>query len=215
MNKGFLKPDKKRILITVILGVIIFSLTKLVMTIGISFSFLVDMPSPQLLYPVIIIANILYWYLLSCLIIRTIHYKRKVKRKVRPRKKEKSLENVVRHILRILLVLNFICLVIISFINPEAYLFGEKLAGMNGRIYLLIGGIIGVVIAQFLFKKKSEGEILSLFYFGYFFIENLITNLSLNLGIVISPLFTAGLIVSIVSLVVSRFRPTKSKKSTI
>jgi len=203
-----LKPDWRKILIIIVLGVIIFSLTKLVMMIGISFTFFVNMPDAQLVYPVIIIANILYWYLLSCLIAWGVYYKRKAKRKrkLRTVNKIETLENVVRHTLRILLVLNFFCLVFVYFINPEAYFFGEKLSEDNVKTYLLTGSIAGIAIAHLLFKRKIEGEILSLLYFGYFFVENLITNLFLGLGFIISPLFTVGLVVSIILLMVARIR---------
>ena len=176
------------------------------MTTGITFTFFENIPSSQLLYPLITTANMLYWYVLSCLIIWVVSYKprRKPKRKLGLKKRRERLEHVVRYTLRVLLVLNFLCLVFISFTNPESYLFGQKLAGMDAIIYLLTGGIAGLLIAHLLFKKKSEGEILSLLYFGYFFVENLITNLSLEFGFFISPLFTAGLIVSIVLLVVRR-----------
>jgi hypothetical protein len=119
---------------------------------------------------------------------------------------KKVLEKVVRYTLVVLLVLSFVSLVFISLINPESYFFGEKLSGKIATTYLLIGGIAGIIIAYLLFKKKSEGKILSVLYFGYFFIEILVTNLSLGFGFLISPLFTMGLVISIVLLVIRKMK---------
>ena len=62
------------------------------------------------------------------------------------------------------------------------------------------------MIAYLLFEKKSEGEILSVLYSGYFFIETLITNLSLGFGFLTSPLPTTGLVISIVLLMVRKMK---------
>lgn len=97
-------------------------------------------------------------------------------------KGKKVLENFTRHALAFLLVLSFLGSVFASFFNPEIHFFGEKLSGGIAIIYLSMGGIAGIVIAYLLLEKKNRGEILSLLYFGYFFIETLITNLSLSLG---------------------------------
>lgn len=79
--------------------------------------------------------------------------------------KKKVIENVARYALAVLLVLSFLGSVFVSFINPESYFFGEKLSGGKAATYLLTGGIVGIGIACLLFKKKSEGEILSVLYF--------------------------------------------------
>ncbi|MDH5769869.1 MAG: hypothetical protein OEZ25_01065, partial [Candidatus Bathyarchaeota archaeon] len=113
---------------------------------------------------------------------------------------KKALEKVVRYTLVVLLVLSFVGLVLISLINPESYFFGEKLSGEIATTYLLTGGITGIIIAFLLFKKKSGGEFLSVLYFVFFFIETLVTNLSLGYDFLISPLFTMGLTFSIVLL---------------
>ena len=137
------------------------------------------------------------------------HWNKEDKKKLRFADKEKILENVVRHALKVVLLVNFFCLVFISFIDPEAYFFGEKLVGINAIIYLSTRGIVGLIIAYFLFKKKSEAEVLSLAYFGYFFLDILITNLYSGFGLLISPLMTIGLVVSIVLLVVRKFNQTR------
>ena len=119
---------------------------------------------------------------------------------------KKALEKVVRYTLVVLLVLSFVGLVLISLINPESYFFGKKLSGEIATTYLLTGGITGIIIAFLLFKKKSGGEFLSVLYFVFFFIETLVTNLSLGYDFLISPLFTMGLIFSIVLLVVRKMK---------
>ncbi len=118
--------------------------------------------------------------------------------------KKKILENFLRSGLSILLNLNFLSSVFVSYINPESYFFGEKLIGANATIYLLAGGIAGIIIVFFLFKKKSMGIILSLLFFGYFFIEGLMTNLSLGFGFDTSPFPKVGLSLSIILLVIER-----------
>jgi len=118
--------------------------------------------------------------------------------------KRKMLEDVARYTLVVLLVLSFLVLVFVSYYNPETYSFGIKLSGVNALIYLLIGGIAGIVIAYLLFKKKSGSEILAILYFGYFLIETVITNLSLGFGFLISPLLTIGLVISVVLLLIRK-----------
>ena len=109
----------------------------------------------------------------------------------------KALEEVVRYILIVLLVLNFAGSAFVSLINPEAYFLGEKLSGGKAAAYLLTGAIAGAIIAYLLLTKKRGGEIASVLYFGGYFIESLVRILSLDLGFLISPLFTIGLVVSI------------------
>lgn len=116
--------------------------------------------------------------------------------------KKKIIENIIKYTLMIFIILNFLSSVLVSYINPESYFFGEKLVGVSAIIYLLTGGIAGMIIVYFLFKEKSKGEILSVIYFGYFFVESLITNLSL--GFSISPLFKLGLVLSIILLVIRK-----------
>ena len=119
-----------------------------------------------------------------------------------------NLANVVRYILVFLLGLNFFGLVFTSFINPETHFFGIKLGGINASIYLLANGLVGVAIAYTLLKKKNLGEYSSVLYFGYNFTEVLVTTISVipNLFFpfyfTISPLYTTGLILSIVFLII-------------
>ena len=118
--------------------------------------------------------------------------------------KKKILENFVKYTLIILLIYNFFSSVFVILVNPESYFFGKRLTGVNAIIYLLIRDITGIGIVYYLFKKKSKVEILSLIYFGYFFVESLITNLSLGLGFSVSPLPNFGLVVSIILLVLRK-----------
>jgi len=113
-------------------------------------------------------------------------------------------ENIARYALVALLVLCFLGSTFVMFTNPESFFFGEKLDGQKAIIYLSMGASVGILSAYLLFKKKSAGEILSVLYFGYFFIENLITNLLLGFGLLISPLSMIGLTISTVLLVVGK-----------
>jgi len=119
-----------------------------------------------------------------------------------------SLADIVRYILIFLLGLNFSGLVFTSFINPEAYFFGIKLGGINASIYLLANGLVGVAIAYTLLKKKNLGGYSSVLYFGCNFTEVLVTNISVipnpffPFYFIISPLYTTGLILSIVFLII-------------
>jgi len=117
---------------------------------------------------------------------------------------KKILESFARYALIILLVFNIYGSVFILFFNLESYFFGEKLVVANSIIYLLIGDIAGATIVCLLFMKKGMGEILSVIYFGYFFIESLMTNLSLGFGFLVSPLFKLGLVISIALLVIRK-----------
>jgi len=111
-----------------------------------------------------------------------------------------NLTSIVRYALIFLLVYNFLGLGFISVINPESYFFGVKLGGINASLYLLTNGFVGVVIAYALLMRKNIGNFLSVLYFGYNFSDVLITNLSFGWGSLISPIFTLGLILSIVLL---------------
>jgi len=107
----------------------------------------------------------------------------------------KSVVNLVRYVLAFILAVNFLGSAFISLINPESYFFGAKLGGMEAALYLLGDSGVGVVIAYSL--VKGHGKWLALLYFAYNFSEVLITNFSFGLGYRASPLFTAGLMLSI------------------
>lgn len=117
---------------------------------------------------------------------------------------KKFLEKFVRYTLIVLLMLNLMNSLLISFVKPECHFFGIKLGKVNAQIYLLTGGITGMVILYFLFRGELEGDMLSVFYFEYFFVESLITNSSLGLGFKIAPLANLGLVVSLVLIVLRK-----------
>jgi hypothetical protein len=66
-------------------------------------------------------------------------------------------------------------------------------------------GVIISVIVYLLFEKKNRGEELALIYFIYSFIDNMITNISLDLGFLSSPLAEMGLMTAIVLLIFREF----------
>lgn len=120
--------------------------------------------------------------------------------------KGKFLENFAGYTLVILLVLSFLGSVFVSAVNPEVYFFGQKLAGEKAVVYLLIRGTLGIGIAFTFLKKKSEGAILSVLYFGYLFHETSIANISLGYHLSISPLSAVGLAISLSLLIAKRIR---------
>lgn len=118
--------------------------------------------------------------------------------------KKGIIEHVARYTLIALLVVVLLGSVFVSTINPEAYLFGEKLSGTKAVFFLSFRGIIGVLIAYLLFERKHVGDILSVLYFAFFVSETLITNIISGLGLS-SPLNSVGLAFSIILLGVKEF----------
>jgi hypothetical protein len=92
-KKGFLRPDWKKIVTTIALGGIIYFFTNLAIKIGVTFTFFVDIPNTQIVYPIIIIANVFYWYLLSCLIFLAYgkKFKRVKKKPIKPTLKRRKI----------------------------------------------------------------------------------------------------------------------------
>lgn len=74
--KHFLKPDWRKLLITITLSIIIFLITELLIKMGIAFTYFMTILENQQVYSLIILTDILYWYILSCIII-WIHDKAK------------------------------------------------------------------------------------------------------------------------------------------
>jgi len=71
-------------------------------------------------------------------------------------------------ILIVTLTISFIGQIFIVIINPEVFLFGEKLGGDKARIYLLTDALIGILpIALLLRRRYQSGIILTAIYFGY------------------------------------------------
>jgi hypothetical protein len=119
--------------------------------------------------------------------------------------KKKIIESFVRYTLIILLIYSFYGLIFLLLSNQKIYFFGQKLTGQISIFYSLIMGVIISVIVYLLFEKKNRGEELALIYFIYSFIDNMITNISLDLGFLSSPLAEMGLMTAIVLLIFREF----------
>lgn len=115
-----------------------------------------------------------------------------------------KIKDMVKLFLIVILGLNFLISLLFVTINSEAYFFGNKLGGINAAFYLLINSSIGIIVAYILLKKEGKGVYFSILFFGYNFIETLFTNMySFNIY-TISPLFSIGLILSVVLMVIYR-----------
>lgn len=124
-----------------------------------------------------------------------------------------SIEAVLRYMLIFLLIFDFTGSVFISIINPESYFFGKKLGGVAAAAYLLTNGIFAILIAFILLRKRATGAIMSILYFGYNFIEILITNAISFGAYIVSPLFTAGLTISIALYMIHKIRSETKRKA--
>jgi hypothetical protein len=121
-------------------------------------------------------------------------------------KSKKGLENITKYTLMALLVVNFFGAVLVSIINPESLFLGQKMVGTRAVIYLLAMGATGLIVAYLLLKNVGNGESMSILYFGFLFIESLATNTYLGLGFLVSPIYTAGLIISVMLFVIRKRR---------
>ncbi len=101
---------------------------------------------------------------------------------------------VLSLLLIVILVISIIGRIFIAYINPEVFLFGEKLSGDKARIYLLGNALAGIFLVALLLKKNYwQSTILTTLYFGYNVYEGYIsyqtitpfTLLSLTLPILI------------------------------
>ena len=113
-----------------------------------------------------------------------------------------KIENLLRNILIFIIGLSLVSSLAFSLINQEVFFFGNKLVGYITLIYLMIVALTGVITAYSLLRRKRTGGIISILFFGYLFIEVLITSISLGYGLMLSPLFTAGLLISLILILI-------------
>jgi hypothetical protein len=98
-------------------------------------------------------------------------------------------------------------------INPESYFWGTKLGGLNAAAYLLLGGFIGLIFSFLVFRRKREGEILSICYFGYYLVEASVTYLVVfDRGFTVPPLPVMGFLVSLILSCIRRKNGKSSKR---
>lgn len=104
------------------------------------------------------------------------------------------IQKTARHIITVLLVIFASYAIFITIINPESYFFGNKLSGIAAVKLLLTEGILAIVILFLLYKKKAVGEILSIMFFEYRFLEAYFSDLRIFQHSYEIPLSNIGLI---------------------
>ena len=107
------------------------------------------------------------------------------------------IQKLIKTSIIIIFVINFLAGLFFSIINPEAYIFGTKLSGINAIIYILVNGITGMVIGYILFRKEMKGIYLSLVFFVVNLIEIIFTNIFTFYIYNFSYLFLVGLVLTI------------------
>ena len=118
----------------------------------------------------------------------------------------KNLVKGLVYVLIFILGIDVLGQMLIAFINPEAFFFGNKLGGGSAFIYLLTNAIIAALIIIVILQNLKAGALLSIMYFGYNFAESLITSTTLlnkPFLLMLPPLPTFGLILSILLFVSS------------
>ncbi len=114
-----------------------------------------------------------------------------------------KIKNTLKVVLLGILFLNLLSSLFLAIINPEAFLLGYKLGGAWSSAYLLVNGCLGMVVAYALYRWEEKGSYLSFIFFGYNFVEVLITNIYAFGSYAASPLHSIGLIIAIVLIMVS------------
>lgn len=117
-----------------------------------------------------------------------------------------KIKNTLKVVLLGILFLNLLSSLFLAIINPEAYLFGYKLGGAWASAYLLANGCLGMATAYALYRWEEKGSYLSFIFFGYNFVEVLITNIYAFGTYAASPLHSIGLIIALILLIVSNDR---------
>lgn len=122
---------------------------------------------------------------------------------------KKVIQKVARHIITVFLAILFLAAFFIVLINPESYFFGNKLGGIPAVKLLLAEAVSAIVIFFLLFKKKAVGEILSLMFFEYRFLEASISDLRIFQHSYEIPLSNIGLIGLVLSVALLLVRVTE------
>lgn len=117
-----------------------------------------------------------------------------------------KIKNTLKVVLLGILFLNLLSSLFLAIINPEAFLFGYKLGGAWASAYLLANGCLGIVAAYALYRWEEKGSYLSFIFFGYNFVEVLITNIYAFGTYAAPPLHSIGLIIAMVLIIVSNDR---------
>ena len=118
--------------------------------------------------------------------------------------KEMGLRDALKAILIVVLSLNLISSFFIAVVNSEAHFFGNKLGGTLATAYLLASSFAGMIVAYALHRFERRGRYASAVFFGYNFTEALFTNMRAFDRLAVSPLYTLGLLISMLMFVVNR-----------
>ncbi|MFB0558281.1 MAG: hypothetical protein ACETVY_04105 [Candidatus Bathyarchaeia archaeon] len=77
------------------------------------------------------------------------------------------------------------------------------MGGVGATVYLLANGCLGMTVAYAVFRWEERGSYFSVVFFGYNFVEVLITNIYAFDSYAASPLHSIGLIITLVLIIVS------------
>jgi len=117
-----------------------------------------------------------------------------------------KIKNTLKVVLLGILLLNLLSTLFLAIINPEAYIFGYKLGGAWAAAYLLANGCLGMAAAYAMFRWEEKGSYISFVFFGYNFVEVLITNIYAFGSYAAPPLQSIGLIIAMALIIVSNDR---------
>ncbi len=102
---------------------------------------------------------------------------------------------ILTPILIIILAIAFIGQIFMAIVNPEVFLFSEKLSGEKAKIYLIASALISILPMALLLKKRYQSGIIStILYFGYNLYEIYMSHH------VVSPFVASSFVVSILAL---------------
>jgi hypothetical protein len=115
-----------------------------------------------------------------------------------------GLRNTLKVALIAALSLNLVSSFFVLVVNPEAHFFGNKLGGTLATVYLLVNGFSGIIVAYALYRSEGRGQYVSVAFFGYNFTEVLFTNFRAFDRLEVSPLYSLGLLISMLMFIVNR-----------
>ncbi len=126
-----------------------------------------------------------------------------------------GLRNTLKVALIAVLSLNLVSSFFIAVVNPEAFFFGDKLGGTLATVYLLANGFAGMIVAYALYRSEGRGQYVSVAFFGYNFTEVLFTNFRAFDRLEVSPLYSLGLLISMLMFIVNHSNRRKDHPERI
>lgn len=96
------------------------------------------------------------------------------------RSRTEFIREISRYSLIGLLIINILSPFAILFINPEAYLFGQKIAGTSAVVYALGFILVTVLVMVCLFQKTKGNEVIALVYGVIYFISGYLNVLNIT-----------------------------------